>query len=95
VRGSVAVRIIAHKFPDFNEDFDALLVALAERSRIVMIGSMPVDICRDPNDNFIIETALIGHAEFVVTGDNDLLSLLRYETVAFVTARQWLDRFAK
>jgi len=86
-------RILIRKFPLFVEDFHSLLSAMDNRVNIVQIGANPVSVCRDPNDNFIIETALIGNAEFVITGDNDLLTLQQYNTVSFVTVRQWLDRF--
>jgi uncharacterized protein len=32
-------------------------------------------VCRDPDDDKIIETAIIGRAEALVTGDKDLLAL--------------------
>ena len=32
-----------------------------------------VEICRDPDDNHVIDVALAGEAEYVVTGDDDLL----------------------
>ncbi|MGB6973803.1 MAG: putative toxin-antitoxin system toxin component, PIN family [Terracidiphilus sp.] len=34
-----------------------------------------VDICRDPDDNKVLECALAGETEYVVTGDRDLLEL--------------------
>jgi uncharacterized protein len=46
--------------------------------------------CRDADDNHIIEAALAGNAEFVVTGDKDLLSLQQFEIVRFVTPHEFL-----
>jgi predicted nucleic acid-binding protein len=40
----------------------------------------------------VIEAALAGEARWVVTGDEDLLSLGTYETVSFVTPRAFLER---
>jgi predicted nucleic acid-binding protein len=40
-----------------------------------------------------IEAALEGHAEWVVTGDEDLLSLKKFESVRFVTPRRFLEAF--
>jgi putative PIN family toxin of toxin-antitoxin system len=51
-----------------------------------------VTVCRDPEDNMVIEAALAGEARWVVTGDEDLLSLGTYETVSFVTPRAFLER---
>ncbi len=36
-----------------------------------------------------IEAALAGSAECVVTGDDDLLTLNKFETVRFITPRQF------
>lgn len=34
-----------------------------------------VTVCRDPEDNAVLECALAGQADFIVTGDKDLLVL--------------------
>ena len=47
-------------------------------------------ISRDPNDNVVLATAVAAGAGYVVTGDNDLLSLDRHEGVLIVTPRQFL-----
>jgi putative PIN family toxin of toxin-antitoxin system len=50
-----------------------------------------VFICRDPDDNKFIEAALEANAQFVVSGDSDLLDLVAYESVRFVTPREFLE----
>lgn len=37
------------------------------------------DICRDLKDNFLISLAIDSNADFLITGDNDLLILSRIE----------------
>ncbi len=34
-----------------------------------------ITVCRDPDDNKFLELALDSNAEFLITGDKDLLSL--------------------
>ena len=68
-----------------------LLDLLALRGDLV-IPDVPVTVCRDPDDNKVIEAALAGGAECVVTGDDDLLSLGAYQTVLFMTPRDFLLR---
>ena len=68
------------------ENFLAVLIAYGERVE----PDRKVTVCRDPDDNHIIEVALTGKAEFVVTGDEDLLVLHHYETIRFVTPREFL-----
>lgn len=53
---------------------------------------MPVvPISRDPNDDIVVVTAVAAGAQYVVTGDNDLLSIGSHEGVLIVTPRQFLD----
>lgn len=42
-------------------------------------------ICRDPDDDVIIECAILSHADFIVTGDADLLDLTTYQSIRIVT----------
>lgn len=34
-----------------------------------------INICRDPKDNFLLDLAKAGKADFLLTGDNDLLTI--------------------
>ncbi len=48
-----------------------------------------VDISPDPADNFLIEMAQAGDANYLVTGDKrDLLDIKRHGKTRIVTARQ-------
>ncbi|MBI5327524.1 MAG: putative toxin-antitoxin system toxin component, PIN family [Deltaproteobacteria bacterium] len=46
-------------------------------------------ICRDKEDNKILGAALSGNAEFIITGDNDLLTLKKYKGVEIITPREY------
>jgi uncharacterized protein len=70
---------------DINTFF-AVLLAQGEQVEPERI----VNVCRDADDNHVIEAALAGNAEFVVTGDEDLLVLKQFETVRFITPREFL-----
>ena len=48
--------------------------------------------CRDPNDQMFIELAAIGSAEFLVSGDKDLLVLAPEFGQRIVTVEAFLDR---
>src|SRR5919199_438247 len=49
------------------------LLAIAELPTPI-IGPLP-PICRDPKDNYLIAHALAGHADYLVSYDDDLLVL--------------------
>lgn len=46
--------------------------------------------CRDPKDDKFIACAGEGNADYIVTGDKDLLDLGTYERVQIVTVREFL-----
>ena len=50
----------------------------------------PTPSCRDPFDVQLLEVAAAGGADFLVTGDNDLLALASDFACPIVTARDFL-----
>lgn len=44
-----------------------------------------INICRDPKDNLILETAVSGKADLIITGDDDLLSLSPFRNIRIIT----------
>lgn len=49
---------------------------------------------RDPDDNKFLECAVTGGAQYLVTGDRDLLELGSYRGISIVTAGEFLNRMA-
>ena len=47
--------------------------------------------CRDPDDDKLLETAVMGEADCLVTGDQDLLVLSPFQGVPIVTPAVFLD----
>lgn len=56
----------------------------------IVSPSHSVDICRDKDDNKFISCALESKCMFIVSGDDDLLSLKQVEDVRIVTAAEFL-----
>ncbi|PJA99796.1 MAG: putative toxin-antitoxin system toxin component, PIN family [Ignavibacteriales bacterium CG_4_9_14_3_um_filter_30_11] len=52
-----------------------------------------VNDCRDLKDNYILETALSGDADFIITADNDLLVLDPYRNLRIVTMQEFNNTF--
>jgi putative PIN family toxin of toxin-antitoxin system len=83
---------ISRKYQVGESDVEDLLGLLALRGELVN-PTRSVRVCRDPDDDMFIEAALEGKAEWVVTGDQDLLTLEKFEGVRFVTPRIFLQAF--
>jgi len=57
-------------------------------------SNVSIDTCRDPKDNFILELSVYADADFIVTGDKDLLDLHKCRSCAIVTAREFIELLA-
>lgn len=51
------------------------LFSLLDSYGIVVLPGQKVNACRDKKDNFLLEVALEGKADYLVTGDKDILVL--------------------
>jgi putative PIN family toxin of toxin-antitoxin system len=49
-----------------------------------------VDLCRDEKDNKFLEVAINGRADYLITGDNDLLVLRPFQDVKIMTVNEFL-----
>lgn len=52
-------------------------------------------ICRDPKDNMLLDTAHSGQANFIVTGDKDLLTLKSFKHIEIVSPKSFLNILSK
>ncbi|MCY4636095.1 MAG: putative toxin-antitoxin system toxin component, PIN family [Acidobacteria bacterium] len=46
--------------------------------------------CRDPGDDMLLETALLGHADCLITGDQDLLVMSPFHGIPILTPTEAL-----
>jgi putative PIN family toxin of toxin-antitoxin system len=82
-------RIRAHRWMS-DEETGHLLEQLAESSLLVE-GKQRLRVCRDPADDKFVVAAMEGQANYIVTGDADLLDLGKYRDSEIVTPRQFLQ----
>ena len=47
--------------------------------------------CRDPDDDKLLETALVGEADCLITGDRDLLELYPFHDIPILTPAGFLE----
>ncbi|MFH1703240.1 MAG: putative toxin-antitoxin system toxin component, PIN family [Nitrospirota bacterium] len=68
---------------------------LRNQAEVVMPEEVHESVCRDKDDINIIGTALSGNARFIITGDEDLLSLKKYKNIAILTPREFWSRLSR
>lgn len=50
----------------------------------LITGVCKIEVCRDPKDNVFLECAKLAKADYVVSGDNDLLILKEFEGIKII-----------
>ena len=61
---------------------------LRENCFVSEIDELEATLCRDKNDVHILGLAQSSSAEYVITGDKDLLDLVNYKSAKIITPRQ-------
>jgi len=71
------------------EESERVLAVIRNLAEIIEPHSL-VTVCRDYADNRVLECALDGQAEWIVTGDSDLLDLKAFQGLKIVTVADFL-----
>jgi len=86
VLGRDKFRLKYHILPD---DISALINLIRLRGEVV-IPKQKVADCRDPKDDKFLDAALSGNADYLVSGDLDLLSMNPYQSIPIITPAEFL-----
>jgi putative PIN family toxin of toxin-antitoxin system len=74
---------IQRKYGVTNEEIDDVFLAILNQgSRVV--PQRQITVCCDPKDNMVLEAAVAGNADVIVSGDMDLLVLNPFEGISIV-----------
>jgi len=83
-------RILSKKFRLSNEDIDLAKEPIREAIRQVIEQNLKItNVCRDTDDDNIIACAVSAKADYLVTGDSDLLVIRRYQGIKIITPRDF------
>ena len=87
-------RILRKKFSLSQSEISDVRKVLAEATKEVRQKVNPIaPVCRDPDDDRILDCAREAHVDYIVTGDEDLLVLKRYGAIRIVTPRNFESLF--
>ena len=62
--------------------------------QVIRIPRTLTAVCRDPGDNIVLECALESHAQYIISGDKDLLELKEFRGIRIVRAAEFLRLIA-
>ncbi len=103
VNGEVELIISDEQFAELSEALEYPKFQFAEeqkaRFKALILGIATfvkpvekIDIVKnDPDDNIHLEAAVAGKADYIITGDPDLLDLKEFRGIKIITARDFLE----
>lgn len=62
---------------------------------VVEIGEEILSVCRDPADDPFLSCAVAASADYIISGDKDLLTLGNFRSIPIVTVAAFLQRHGK
>jgi len=84
------LEVLARKFARDAEALSHVAVFFSEIGELV-VPRRRLRVVEDEPDNRILECALAGRADAIVTGDKGLLALGRFREVQLITLRSYLE----
>jgi putative PIN family toxin of toxin-antitoxin system len=83
-------RILSRKFHFTADDIAAAMEAVTEAIDQIIDHHVKISgVCRDADDDNVLACALAAKADYLVTGDTDLLELKMYQGVRIKTPRDF------
>lgn len=71
-------------------DIEEILETIDEYADFVKVQTK-IEACRDPKDNFLLSLSVDGNADFLLTGDKDLLDLTKFGETTIITISDFLQ----
>lgn len=78
------------KFKTSEDEVHRTILALIRTADVVSVKTKIKAVKEDPKDDMIIETAIDGEAELIVTGDGHLPALKTFRGIKIITVEQML-----
>lgn len=73
-----------------SSDIEEIIETIQEYAEFIEVTSK-TEVCKDPKDNFLLSLSMDGNADFLLTGDNDLLILTKFRKTSIITISDFLD----
>jgi uncharacterized protein len=87
--------VLARKFGASIDDIAEAKAIIADAARTIT-PTVQLDVVKeDPPDNRILECAVTAGADYIITGDKDLLRLRRYDSINIITVSEFLELLQK
>lgn len=91
----IEIVLFRKKTVDLIKNFDVIItqkfIDKIVSDSIFVNSKLNILVCRDPKDNMFLELASESKADFIITGDADLLVVKKFEDCKILTPSQFID----
>ena len=74
----------------FSKDSVELIYELFDKQGLLIPITSNILLCRDEKDNFLLNLAIDGNADYLITGDKDLLVLNKIKKTEIITISDFI-----
>lgn len=82
--------VLSSKFSRDKEGLSHVAVILSELGELVK-PTQKVTVFKDDPDNRILECAIYGRADVLVTGDKEMLKLREYKGIKIISLKEYIE----
>jgi len=83
-------RTLSKRFRLSHEEITSAIEPISEATDQIIEHNLKVtNICRDRDDDHVLACALAAKAEYLVTGDSDLLEIKNFQGIKILTPREF------
>ena len=82
---------IADRLRLSDTELEAILAAFVSQAKVVPGELELPGVTSDPKDDPVVACAVEGEADYIVSGDQDLLALEIYKDIQIITPRQFVE----
>jgi putative PIN family toxin of toxin-antitoxin system len=86
---------IAERLRLDEDELAAILAGLLSKAEVTPGHLHLPGVTRDPKDDMVVACAKEGEADYIVSGDQDLLVLSEYEGIQVITPRRFMEILEK
>ena len=79
------------KFNVSNESVMRFIHSIEDIANHIVLSGIVQQVCRDSEDDKILECALLANADYIITGDTDLLIFEEFRGVKIITANEYVN----
>ncbi len=83
-------RILEDKF-NFSVREKIKLKMIFEQKAIKIQPQIQINICKDPKDNYLLELAETCQADYLITGDKDLLEIGNWKNTKIIKPKDFIE----